>query len=191
MSFDVDWSLEGQPIAVSQVAKMTGASETFIKQLYRSGDLGPAPDVAANVSSIPLYHVAALFVLLEATKQNVALSRILDVLPAMAGAAYVRFQLSEVAAGHCIQIGGTPHLNRQLWVLLHSPQAEEELERKLPGSPVETKRYACFDREDAFMCDDLVDLQERDGSVRIVDSWAIPALMKGGLPGKVFATHIA
>jgi hypothetical protein len=191
MTFEIDWSLEGQPIAVSQVARMTGTSETFIKQLYRSGDLGPAPDVAANVSSIPLYHVVALFVVLEATKQNVAISRILDVLPAVAGAAYVRFQLSEVTAGHCVQIGGTPHLNRQLWVLLHSAEAEQELEQKLPGGPIETKRYACFDREVAFTCDDRGDQQVHDSSLRVVDAWCIPALIKRGLPGKVFATQIA
>ena len=191
MTFEIDWSLEGQPIGVSQVARMTGASETFIKQLYRSGDLGPAPDVAADVSRIPLYYVAALFVVLEATRQKVAISRILDVLPAVAGAAYVRFQLSEVAAGHCIQIGGTPHLNRQLWVFLHSPDAEQELEQKLPGGPIATKRYACFGREDAFTCDDLSDLDEPMDSLTIVDSWSIPERMKSGLPEKVFATQIA
>lgn len=191
MTFEIDWSLGGQAIAVSQVARMTGASENYIKKLYRSGDLGPAPDVAANVSSIPLYHVAALFVVLEATRQNVAISRILDVLPAVAGAAYVRFQLSEVAAGHCIQVGGTPHLNRQLWVLLRSPGAEQELKQKLPGGEIETKRYACFGQEGAFVCDDLNDVQEPASSLRVVDAWSIPALIKQALPGKLFATHIA
>ena len=36
MTFEIDWSLEGQAIAVSQVARMTGVSETFIKELYRT-----------------------------------------------------------------------------------------------------------------------------------------------------------
>jgi hypothetical protein len=170
---------------------MTGTSETYIKQVYRSGDLGPAPDVAAHVTEIPLYHVAALFAVLEATRQNVAISRILELLPALAGAAYVHFQLAEVAAGQCLQVGGTPHLNRQLWVLLHSPEAFEELEVRLPGHEVETKRFACFGRQASFLCDDLNDLQDPEESLRIVDAWSIAPLMKRGLPGKVFATHIA
>lgn len=54
MPLIVDWSVRAEPIALSKLSHMTNRNAVYIKQLYRSGDLGPAPDFAADVIQIPL-----------------------------------------------------------------------------------------------------------------------------------------
>ncbi len=75
MSFEIDWSVNSDSVPICDVAKMTGASQEWIKQTYRRGDLGPAPDVAFQVSKLPLYSIAALFVLLAAKERTSHLLR--------------------------------------------------------------------------------------------------------------------
>jgi hypothetical protein len=169
---------------------MTNSNAVYIKQVYRAGDLGPAPDVAADVAQIPLYHAVAFFLIQEARKAGVALQPLLDVLPAIAGAAYVKFLLMEIRAGHCVQRGGTPDLNPQLWALLHRPEADKELEQRLPGGAIETRRFACFTGSDTILCDDLAELETSEEMI-VIDAWVIPKLMKQSMPGTFLHTHIA
>lgn len=190
MPLSADWSIRAEPISLSKFSHMANANPTYIKQVYRSGDLGPAPDVAADVIQIPLYHAAAYFVVQESRKKGVALQSVLGVLPAIAGAAYIHFVLTEIRAGHCVQRGGTPALNQQLWALLQTPDVREELEEKLPGGPIETRRYACFADSGTVLCDDLAELESTE-NVTVIDAWSIPSLMKPAMPGTFLYTHIA
>ena len=189
MPLTADWSVRAEPIALSKFSQMAKADPTYIKRIYRSGDLGPPPNVAAEVLQIPLYHAAAFFVVQEACKKGVKLGAILEALPAVAGAAYIRFLLTEIRAGHCVQRGGTPALNTKLWALLHSPEVKNELEEQLPGGPVETRRYACFTDAGTIMCDDLGELENIE-DVIVIDAWSIPALMKPAMPGTFLYTRI-
>jgi hypothetical protein len=188
MTLIADWSVRAAPIILSKLSHMTNTDAVQIKRLYRSGDLGPAPDVAAEVLEIPLYHATALFVVQEARKKGVAWEAIFEALPAIAGAAYIRFLLTEIRAGRCVQRGGTPSLNTNLWTRLHSPDVNRDLERKLPGGAVETHRYVCFAEGGPVLCDDLAEAERTDGV--IVDAWSIPSLMKPAMPGTFLYTHI-
>jgi hypothetical protein len=190
MSLVADWSVRAEPLALSKLSHMTNSNAVYIKQMYRAGDLGPPPDVAADVAQIPLYHAVAFFLIHEAGKMGVPLQRLLDVLPAIAGAGYVKLLLMEIRSGHCVQRGGTPALNPQLWALLHSPEAGEELEQKLPGGPVRTRRYACFTDSRTVLCDDLAELAASEEGV-VIDAWSIAKLMKQSMPGTFLYTHIA
>jgi hypothetical protein len=191
MKFEIDWSLSGEPILLSELSRITGKNAEYIRQAYRNGDLGPVPDVSAQIQKVPLYHVAALLVLEEIAKLNVATRRASAVLPAIAGAAYVRFALLAVATGRCIQRGGTPALNNQLWAGLRGEGATASLEEKLPGGPTKTKRYLCFGDSSCFVCDDLEEVDVPLASLKIVDAWSIAEKMKQHLPGPLFATQIA
>jgi hypothetical protein len=190
MSLVVDWSVRAEPLALSKLSHMTNTNAASIKQMYRAGDLGPAPDVAADVAQIPLYHAVAFFLVREAGKAGVPLQHLLDVLPAIAGAAYVQYLLTEIRAGHCVQRGGTPALNPQLWALLHRPEANKDLEQKLPGGAVETRRFACFNGSGTVLCDDLAELETTE-AMAVIDAWSIPKLMKQSMPGTFLYTHIA
>ena len=83
MPLTADWSVRAEPIALSKFSHMAKADPTYIKRVYRSGDLGPPPNVAADVLQIPLYHAAAFFVVQEACKKGVKLGAILEALPAI------------------------------------------------------------------------------------------------------------
>jgi hypothetical protein len=190
MSLVVDWSVRAEPISLSKLSHITNTNAVHIKQMYRAGDLGPAPDVAADVAHIPLYHAVAFFVVQEARKAGVPLQPLLDVLPAIAGAAYVKFLLMEIRAGHCVQRGGTPGLNPQLWALLHRPEANKDLEQQLPGGVIQTRRFACFTGSGIVLCDDLAELETSEEMV-VIDAWTIPKLMKQSMPGTFLYTHIA
>jgi len=190
MSLVADWSVRAEPIALSMLSQITNTNAVYIRQMYRAGDLGPAPDVAADVAQIPLYHAVAFFLIQEASKAGVPLQSVLEVLPTIAGAAYVKFLLMEIRAGHCVQRGGTPSLNSQLWALLHGPEADKDLEQKLPGGATETHRFACFTRSGTVLCDDLAELNTGEETV-VIDAWTIPKLMKKSIPGTFLHTHIA
>ncbi len=190
MTLTIDWSVRAEPVAVPKLSHMTSTNAVSIKQAFRSGGLGPAPDVALEVLQIPLYHAVAFFVVQQARQKGVPTKAILDMLPVIAGAAYIHFLLTEIRAGHCLQRGGTPSLNTQLWALLHRPEAKKDLEQKLPGGPVETRRYACFSESGTILCDDLAELETAD-NVTIIDAWSIPSLMKPAMPGTFLYTHIA
>lgn len=114
MSFEINWSVNSDGVPISDVAKMTGASQEWIKQMYRRGDLGPAPDIAFQVTKLPLYHLAALFVLLAAKEKEVPIAQVLGALPTLAGSAFIQLQLTEISAGRCRQHQATPSLNIQL-----------------------------------------------------------------------------
>ncbi len=189
MPLIADWSVRAEPVSLSKLSHMTNTNPVYVKQMYRSGDLGPAPDVSADVLNVPLYHATSFFVVQEARKKGIALDPLLDALPVIAGAAYIQFLLSEIRAGHCIQRGGTPSLNTQLWALLHAPGAKVELEQQLPGGAIETRRYACFRQSGTIFSEDLSELAEHN--CPIVDAWAISARMKQSMPGTFLHTRIA
>ena len=190
MSLNVEWSIRAEPVSLFNVAKMFGDNPHSIKQMYRAGDLGPAPDVRVDVAAIPLYHVAALLAVGEARKQGIAFERLSEILPQIAGSAYVRFQLEEIGRGRCDQRGGTPSLNNQLWALLRTDRAREALEERLPGGPASTKRYACFTDTQAFACDDPAELDEPHDTLRIIDAWKLAAQMQQELRGYFLSTYI-
>ena len=191
MTFEIDWSVNSDGVPISEVSKMTGASQEWIKQTYRRGDLGPAPDVAYQVSKLPLYHLAALFVLLAAKEKDVPISQVQEALPKLAASAFIQLQLTEISSGRCIQRPATPSLNIQLWAKLRSPEGRAMLETKLPGGPVSTSRYAGFSAEEVSYFDNLEDIEGRTGPVIVIDAWSIVAKMKQFLLGTIFNTRIA
>lgn len=191
MNLVARWSVQGQPISLLDVCRITGEPQTRVKQLYRSGELGPAPNMSREVISIPLYHVAALFVLLEASKQKIIWETVFEILPVIAGATYIEFQLSELKAGRCSQRGGTPDLNVQLWTNLQSPQAKSYLEQHLPGGPIDTKRFAMLSSSGWLTADESRDALGADGAAKILDARSIASAMKKGLSGTLIQTHIA
>lgn len=155
MEFGVQWSLEAESINVSDLSRATGRSSEYVRQMYRTGSLGPAPDVSAQVQKVPLYHVSALFVLEEVRALGVATDRAMPMLPSIAGATYIGFASREIAAGRCVQRAGTPKLNTQLWMGLLSGRADADLQRALPGGPVKAQRFAVFSKHRDFVTDDL------------------------------------
>src|SRR5205085_2271143 len=110
MALTADWIMRTEHVPLFEAAKMCGENQHTIKQKYRAGILGPAPDVRMDVSGIPLYHLASLLIIHEAEKRGLSFERILANMPTLAGAAYIRFQLSEIRAGRCDQRGGTSTL---------------------------------------------------------------------------------
>jgi hypothetical protein len=190
MPLVADWSVRAEPVDLSKLSHMTHTNAVQIKEIYRAGDLGPAPNVGAIVHQIPLYHAVAFFLVREAREKGVPMESFFDVLPGLAGAAYIQFLLAEIRAGHCVQRGGTPSLNPQLWALLHSAAAPKELEQKLPGGPVDTHRYAAFSEAGVSVSNDLDGLNTTENAI-IIDAWRIRALMKRFMPGTFLHTHIA
>lgn len=191
MSFEIDWSVNCDAVPISDVSNMTGASQEWIKQMYRRGDLGPAPDVAFQVSKLPLYSIAAPFVLLAAKDKDVPPAQVREALPTLAGSAFIQLQLTEIAAGRCIQRKATPSLNIQLWSKLLSPDGRQMLETKLPGGPILTRRYACFGPVEIFYSDNLEDFDGRSAPSIVIDAWSIATKMKQFLLGTIFNTRIA
>lgn len=191
MTLVANWSLRTTPISVFDVCRITGEPQALIKQLYRSGELGPPPDVSREVLTIPLYHVAALFVLIEATKKGIVWETAFEILQIIAGATFVEFQLAEVKAGRCEQTRATPGLNNQLWARLQSSRAKEDLEERLPGGPIETKRFALLDNSGWRLADNVDDLPTGLEGLKVLDARSIAATMKARLPGTFLATHIA
>lgn len=191
MIFTVDWSLSSESVSIDTVCKITGVTAEYVKEMYSSGYLGPVPATAMHLGvSLPLFHLGSLLVLREANKNEIPNSRILEVLPAIAGAVYVQFQLAEFEAGRCVQRGGTPKLNFQLWTMLRSSGGRAIFEERLPDGPVRTHRYACFNGSSSFACDDLNELEGPHEAWKTLDAWEIASQMKRGLPGTFFATHI-
>jgi hypothetical protein len=107
MSFTVEWSLISNPVPLDTVSRITGASHEYIKDLYRDGALGPVSD-PSMAGGLHLYHLASLFVMIDANKKQINRDQIRQVLPVIAGAAFIQLQLTEVAEGRCIQRRGTP-----------------------------------------------------------------------------------
>lgn len=191
MTLVVDWSIRAEPVSLLDVCRMTGETQSRVKQLYRSGELGPPPDLSLHVVTIPLYHVAALFVLVEAAKQNIVWESAFEVLTVIAGATFIEFQLAEVKAGRCYQRGATPALNNQLWARLQSSHARQDLEERLPGGQIATKRFAVLGPSGWTTTDELVAASSSDGTTKMLDARAIAATMKSHLRGTFLATHIA
>lgn len=191
MLFEIDWSVNSDGVPISTVAKMTGASQEWIKQTYRRGDLGPAPDVGFQVTKVPLYHVAALFVLLAAKEKGVAISQVQEALPTLAGSAFIQLQLTEIAAGRCCQRQATPSLNIQLWSKLRSADGRQMLETKLPGGSIATRRYAFFGPAEIVYGDSPEEIEGLPEPLVVIDAWSIAPKMKQFLRGEIFATRIA
>lgn len=190
MALTADWTMRTEHVPLFEAAKMCGENQHTIKQKYRAGTLGPAPDVRVDVSGIPLYHLASLLIIHEAEKRGVGLERIVANLPTLAGAAYIRFQLSEIRAGRCDQRGGTSTLNNKLWALLHSDKATSELENLIPGGPISTKRFGGFTATDTIVYDTPEELQDYAPDMQVIDAWSVASRMQRGLRGIFLATFI-
>ena len=191
MLFKVDWTLLSEPVPLPTASKVSGVGQESIKQLYRTGSLGPGPCVSASVPSIPIYHLASLLVLQEAEKKQIDRDKVWKVLPVIAGAAYVHFQSTELKAGRCDVRGGTPNLNNQLWVMLNSAAGQTMLEGQLPGEAVQPQRYACFTRQGYFTCDAVEECAAQFEACETIDTWHIASQLSQGLRGRLFATRIA
>ena len=191
MPFNVEWTLQSEQVPLFTASKSSGVGQERIRQLYRTGSLGPAPDVSATVGSIPVYHLASLLVLQDSEKKRIEREKVWEVLPIIAGAAYVRFQLAEIKAGRCDLRGGTPNLNNQLWTMLKSSEGPSMLEGKLPGGPIKTQRFGCFNLEVYTTCDAIEECSLRTEAGDIIDAWQIASQLSEGLRGKLFATRIA
>jgi hypothetical protein len=191
MPFKVEWSLQCEPVPLTMASKASGANCESIKQLYRTGSLGPGPNVSAAVASIPLYHLASLLVLQDAEKKQIEREKVWKVLPIITGAAYVRFQLAEINAGRCDQRGGTPNLNRQLWSMLKSSGGQAMLESLLPGGAVHIKRYVGFTSQTSLAFDNIEEVGAQPETWNIIDSWEIASRLGHGLRGQFFSFRIA
>lgn len=187
MSFTVEWSLLSNPVPIDAAARIAGVDHQYIKDLLADGTLGPVTDAA---NSLSLYNLASLFVLVDANRKKIHRDKIYQVLPAVAGGAFIQLQLLEVTGGRCVHRRGTPKLIHQLWTMLRSPAAKELLEEKLPGGPVLTHRYAWFSDSDYFTGDNLSSIQGSLDSWKIIDAFEIASQMKRGLPGQLFAGNI-
>ena len=187
MTLDADWHVPSRPISFDEACNKTRLSLPRLKQLYRDGVFGPAP---TSVSEVPLDEAAAMFVIKRAEDLHLEDERLLPVLRVVAGAAYVKYQLTAIAEGRCPHVGGTHLLNIKLGNLLRSPEAHAKLEAKLPGGPIETKRYACFDATNSFTCDDLDEIDQPVEELRIIDAWDVARTMKQALPGERIYAHI-
>ncbi len=191
MSFVIDWTVNSDGISISDASRMTGASQESIKQMYRRGDFGPAPDVALQVTKLPIYNLAALFVLLALKNESVPTAQAQEALRSLAGSVFVQLQLTEIAYGRCVQHKSTPSLDMQLWTKLKSPEGREMLESKLPGGAISTYRYACFCPDKIIYSDTLEDFEGGPTPMIIIDAWAIATKLKRFLRGTIFTTRIA
>jgi hypothetical protein len=188
MNLHVDWKVPSKSISLVEASQKTGVGLPTLKELYRVGVFG-SPRTA--VTGVPMDEVAAILVIKAAEELRLPQERILPVLSAIAGAAYVQYQVTEISQGRCQFIGGTPMLNIQLGNVLKSAEAPRELEARLPNGPIKTKRYACFDESRVFVCDDLDELEQAGEGLRIIDAWAVARQMKTVVPGERLYTHIA
>jgi hypothetical protein len=188
MNLNVDWSVPSKPISLAEASVKTGVSLPALKSFYRDGVFG-SPRTA--VTGVPMHEVTAILVIKAGEELGLPHERLLPILPAISGAAYVRYQLAEISHGRCQFIGGTPMLNIQLGNLLNSPEAPRELEARLPSGPIETKRYACFDETRVTLCDDLGEANQPVEGLRIIDAWVVAEQMKRAVPGERLYTHIA
>lgn len=190
MHFSVNWSLNGESIPIGQVARIAGLSETFVRQSFREGNLGPGSGLGTSVEKLSLYSVASIFAAKEAREIQIPPNRIAELLPELAGAIYVHLALDEVRQGRFVHRGGTPSLNQQLHAALGRPDAKTHLEARLPGRSVTTKRYAWFDQEELFTADSLGEAPESP-SLTYIDCWEIASTIRAGLRGDLFWTTIA
>jgi len=140
-----------------------------------------------------MYEVAVMFAIKAADSLKIARERLLPMLRSIAGATYVQYQLTEIVEGRCnpLRNGGTPDLNIQLCIRLRSPTARSDLEARLPGGPIETHRYVCFDDKNSFLCDDLGTIDEPLADLRIIDGWDLARKMKEALKSERLYMHIA
>lgn len=190
MKLTVEWSIKSEAIGIEEISKVTGISQLDIRQMFWSGQLGPAPDANYQVAKITPYAASALFAIREARKQGATTDEISDALPSLAGSTLVQLQLDEKAAGRFGQQGGTPNLNIKLWSLLSGPLAREALAEKLPGDAVDVRRYICFDGSGVFTCDDCNEFKGREDSLKIIDTHAVAKQVSQAMRGKYFASHI-
>lgn len=188
MTLHVDWSVRSKPISLFEASEKAEVSLHDLKQLYRDGTFGQPPTA---VHAVPLDQAAAIFVIKAAQRLSLPRERLLPVLPAIAGATYLHYMLTEIGDGRCQHIGGTPMLNIQLSSLLRSTKAKSELEARLPSGSIQTKRYACFDETTSYMCDDLAEMELPLERLKIIDAQNVARTMKGALPGERLYTHIA
>jgi hypothetical protein len=187
MTLHADWYVRSRPISFDEACDKSRLSPPRLKQLYRDGVFGPAP---TSVSEVPFHEAAAMFVIKTAEDLHLPDERLLPVLPVVAGAAYVKYQVTEIAEGRCPHVGGTHLLNIKLGNLLRSPKAHAELEARLPGGPIETKRYACFGATNSFTCDDLNEIDQPAEELRIIDAWDVARSMKQAFGGERIFAHI-
>lgn len=190
MSLTVDWSIKSEGIAIEAVSKVTSVGQLDIRQMFWGGQLGPVPEASYQVAKVTPYAAAALCALLEARKQGVATDQIRDGLAQMAGSTLVQLQLTELAAGRFDQQGGTHSLNVKLWGLLSGPSGRDALAEKLPGDPIQVRRYICFYRASFFACDDRSEFEGREADLQIIDTHVIARQVTQAMRGKYFATHI-
>jgi hypothetical protein len=190
MSLYPRWSISCRAISLTEASDKTGVNLSTLKHYYREGIFGPVPTAVRDVS---MYDIATILVLKAAEKLGLPLETVRPMLPIIAGATYVKYQLTEIAEGRCNPLlgTGTPDLNIQLGVLLASDKAPAELEERLPGGPTQTRRYACFDETDCFACDDLGEIEQPLEALRIIDAWQVARGMKQAIAGERLQAHIA
>ena len=56
---------------------------------------------------------------------------------------------------------------------------------------MEARRYVCFDGSGFFACDDRSEFEEREASLKIIDTHAIAKQMTQAMRGRFLATKIA
>ena len=191
MTFTIDWSVRADGVLISDVSRMVGVNPDYVKQMFRTGSLGPAPSVAAHVAKIPLHHIAALLIIKDAEHQGVASHLTKEVIASLAAAAIIQLQFTEIAAGRCNQLGGTYSLNLQLWSLLRSPAGRQALAGKLADDAQRPQRYACIGSSGLLLCDDINDHKGSVDAFTVLDAWSVASQMKKTLRGTIFSTHIA
>lgn len=180
-------TLKSIDIPLSNVARMLGTNEAQITRTLATGMLG-TPPASTSVAKVPLFHIAALLVLQDAEKVDVAADRAKEIISSIAGAAYIRLAQNALRNGRWAPGRGSPARTSELCSLLQSDHGIAILEQQLPCSPMPTKAFAGFSKTSYFTFDKWEEIGELEWPLKVISSASISRRLDLAFPGKLFFT---